>query len=66
MENLAEAFQRELNRNLECLEEYIKLGSVGAFGAAAIKDKINQANAVLASGDVIEMMMVYKGLKNTE
>ncbi len=65
-ENLAEGFQRELNRNIDYLEEYIKIGHAGQFGAAIIKQKIKMANEASASGDVIRMLQAYEELKSTE
>ena len=65
-DNLADAFNRELKRNIEFLEIYIKLGPAGQFGAIMIKQKIQAAHDVLASGDIVKMLLVYEELKATE
>lgn len=66
MKNLAEAFQEELERNIDLLEQYLKIGLAGQFGAAMIRQKINSANTAQASGDVIQLMVAYENLKASE
>jgi len=60
--NLIEGLQKEMNRCREVLKEYESIPQ-GAFGAFHIKESIRKAEWAIASGDVIEMMAVYRDLK---
>ena len=66
MNNLAEGIRDELRRNRELLAEYEKIGPAGAFGAAMIRQDIKLGEDAQASGNVINMLAVYKKLTQNE
>ena len=63
--NLIEGLQEEMTRNRKILKIYEEIPQ-GAFGAMMIKKDIADAEKALASGDTIEMIRVYKSLKETK
>lgn len=63
---LVTALSDELNRNREILKEYEKIGPVGAFGAAFIKQSIAKGREALNSGDVTAMLYAYNDLKENQ
>jgi len=64
--NLLEALQNELRRNRELLEQYQKIGRAGMFGELVIREKIKQAEAAIASGDIVAMTRCYQELQNSK
>ena len=65
MPNLMQGLIEELNRNRELLKEYEKIPT-GAFGATMIRKDIVDAEKVIGTGDVIEMLKCYEMLKKNE
>lgn len=65
-ESLGDALPKEIARvRDDVLPLYIKLGSIGAFGAKMIRKDLDDASRAMISGDVIEMIRVYKALQET-
>ena len=60
--NLMEGLIEQANRCREVLKEYEKIPE-GAFGAMMIRQDIANAEAAMASGDVIKMLAAYEALK---
>ncbi len=63
--NLVEGVIAELNRNRELLQVYKEIPA-GAFAAINLANDIQRAEAALVSGDAIEMLRVYKLLKENK
>ena len=63
--NLVEGIIDELNRNRELLAVYKEIPA-GAFAAVNLENDIKRAEEALGSGDVIEMLRVYKLLKENQ
>lgn len=63
--NLAEGLASEIKRNQELLKMYEGIPT-GFIGASMLKLDINRAIDVQASGDVVEMLVVFEKLKNNE
>lgn len=64
--NLIEGLQKEANRRRELLKQYEAIGPEGAFGAAMLKIDIERAEKAVASGDVVEMVGVYRELSQAK
>lgn len=65
-DTLADALAREMARVRDhVLPHYVELGPVGIFGATFIRADLDAAARALASGDVVEMIRLYKELKET-
>jgi len=65
-ESLGEAFPREQARVREILGYYKEIGPAGAFGVALIEDILRRADRAAISGDVVEMIRVYKEMQGVE
>lgn len=65
MGNLIDGMFTQMNRARELLQQYEALpdGS-GVFGAMFIKKAIQQGEAAIASGDVVQMLQAYHELEN--
>jgi hypothetical protein len=61
--NLMEGLIAEANRCRELVKEYEAIGPAGAIGALLIKQKIQDAERAMGSGDVLDMLKAYEGLK---
>lgn len=66
MTTLGDEFPKEQARVREVLGYYKEIGPAGAFGAAMIEDVLRRADRAAVSGDVIEMLRVFKELKEIE
>ena len=66
METLADSLSKEITRNIELIEQYDKIGSVGNFAKNMIKLDITRANKAIMDGDTVEMIKVYQVLKENE
>lgn len=65
-DTLADALPREMARVRDhVLPHFVELGPVGIFGATFIRADLDAAARALASGDVVEMIRLYKELKET-
>lgn len=60
--NLVEGLIEELNRNRELLAAYREIPT-GAVAAWSLENDIKNAESAMGSGDVVEMLRVYKTLK---
>lgn len=65
IESLADAYDREIDRCRDLLEEYRKI-STGAWGAAIITDLLERAKKARRDGDVVEMLRLYHELQQTQ
>ena len=67
MKNLMDGLMDELNRNRELLTQYKTItGSGGFFGASFIERDFKAAEEAIKNMDTIEMIRVYKKLKDNE
>jgi hypothetical protein len=65
--NLIEGIQSECNRVREIITEYESLpNNAGAFASMMMKGDIKRAENIIATGDVIQMLQIYKALKSYE
>jgi hypothetical protein len=64
--NLIEGLQKEANRRRELLPQYEAIGAPGFFGMSMLKLDIDRAERTIASGDVVEMVAVYKELSEAK
>lgn len=48
----------------ELLQTYRDIGAAGVFGATMIEQTLREADAAAISGDVVEMLRVYKKMKD--
>lgn len=63
MKTLGDEFPEEQARVRTILGYYKEIGPVGAFGAAMIEDVLRRADAAAISGDVVEMIRMFKEMK---
>lgn len=61
--NIIEGIQKEQERIRELKKEYEAIGPAGAFGLMFINAALKDADKVIASGDVVEMLKVFSELK---
>jgi energy-converting hydrogenase Eha subunit B len=67
MNSVGEEILVELKRNRELLDIYKELpDNAGFFGAAMIKQDIEEAERALAEGDVVKILQAYQKLKGNE
>lgn len=58
-ESVGEAFPREQARVRELLSQYREIGPAGAFGALMLEQTLREADAAMASGDVIAILRAF-------
>lgn len=64
MSSLGTELPKEIARvRDEILPFYLEIGANGAFGAAMIRQTLDEASQAMISGDVIAMIRVYEELK---
>ena len=63
MTTLGDALPAEMARVRKLKEQYLSLGSAGAFGAAMMEASLQAADRVSISGDVVAMIQAYEDLK---
>lgn len=62
--NLVEGIQAERKRVEELRREYVAIGPSGALALAiSIDPALKEADASIASGDVVRMLSAYKSLQ---
>jgi hypothetical protein len=66
MANLIEGIQAECNRVRELLLGYHAIGAAGAFGAATLLATITEAEASIASGDIVRMVKAMELLRGCQ
>ena len=66
MSSLGETFPKEQARCREVLMRYKEIGPPGQFAAVMIEDMLRRADEAAISGDVVEMIRIYKEMKETE
>ena len=67
MSTLGEELPKEMARvRDDVLPLYDELGNAGAWGAAAIRRDLDIAARVLAEGDVVGMLHIYKTLREVQ
>lgn len=64
MASVGEDFPIQQARVREILGYYKSLGMVGSFGAMNIAAALQDAEAALASGDVVRILKAYQALKD--
>ena len=63
---LGEALPIEINRCLDLLLDYMRIGPNGAIGATHLRSQIKHALTVLGRQDPIEMLRSYHALKSCQ
>ena len=66
MKNLMEGLMDELNRNRGLLILYKSIGPAGQFGSIMINYDIKAGEEAIKNMDTIEMLRLYKKLKDNE
>ena len=66
MPSLGERFPEEQERCRELLTSYERLGPIGTFGATHIRLTLMNADKAFASGDIIQMIRIYKEMRMVE
>ena len=66
MSSVGEEFPKEQARVREVLGHYRDIGPSGAFGAAMIEQALREADAAMASGDVVRIVRSFAELKKIE
>jgi len=64
--SLAEQYPEEQARCRELLAWYKEIGPAGAFGAAAIEQVLNEAEAAAARHDTVAMIRAFKRMQGCE
>ncbi len=62
-ETLGDGYPKEQARLRRLLEVYREVGPIGAFGHAAISDVARRADEAAISGDLVEMIRMYREMK---
>lgn len=65
-ESVGSDFPHQQARVREVLKLYQEIGPAGHFGALMIESALRDADAALASGDIIRILQAYKALKEIE
>ena len=66
IDTLGEALPREMARERDhVLPAYDAIGRPGIFAAVMIRRDLDAAAKALAEGDVVQMLRLYKSLKET-
>lgn len=60
--SVGEDYPREQARCREALESYRQIGPPGAFAAAMIEQTLQEADAAMASGDIVRIVRAYKAM----
>ena len=66
MEIVGSDFPKQQARVRELLADYKALGPSGVFGTISIESVLRQADAALASGDIVKILRAYEALKGAE
>lgn len=61
--SVGEDFPKQQARVRVILGYYREIGPVGAFGAAIIEQTLRDADAAIASGDIIAILRTYQEMK---
>lgn len=64
--SVGEDFPKQQARVREVLGQFKAIGPAGAIGAALIEHTLQQADAALASGDILKILVAYDGLRKIE
>jgi hypothetical protein len=64
--SVGEDFPKEQARCREVLSQYKELGANGAFAAAMIEATLREADAAMASGDIVRILQAYKAMQGVE
>jgi hypothetical protein len=62
MTTIGEDMPKQQARVREVLGHYREIGPAGAFGAAMIEQALRDADAALASGDIVRIIAAYQAL----
>ena len=65
MSNLATELQKEIKRNQELRDEYLKIPE-GIIGAAMLKTDIDFAIHAMAESNIVNELLAYEKLKKNE
>lgn len=64
--SLADALPREMARVTALISIYASIGPAGNFAIAMMRKDLDDAAKAIMSGDVVEMIRVYRSLKETD
>ncbi len=59
-ESIGEAFPAEQDRLIELIQQYAEIGESGRYGRMVISNALTTANAAMASGDPVRILMAYR------
>ena len=63
---VGEAFPQEQARCREVLAQYKELGPAGVLGGMMIEATLREADAAMASGDIVRILQAYKAMQGVE
>lgn len=66
VQTVGDDFPREQARCREVLAQYKELGPAGMLGAILIEATLKEADAAMASGDIVAILAAYKAMKGVE
>lgn len=64
--SVGEQFPIEQARVREVLGQYRAIGPAGSFGAAMIEATLREADAAMASGDIVRIIRAFQAMKEIE
>lgn len=62
MSSVGTEFPKEQARVREVLSQFREIGPAGALGAALIEQTLRDADAAMASGDVVAILRAYQAM----
>lgn len=64
--SIGEDFPKEQARCREVLAQYKELGPSGVLGGMMIEATLREADAAMASGDIVRILQAYKAMQGVE
>jgi len=63
---VGEDYPKEQARCREVLSQYKELGQSGVLGGMMIEATLREADAAMASGDIVRILQAYKAMQGVE
>ena len=64
--SVGEDYPKEQARCREVLSQYKELGPPGVLGGMMIEATLREADAAMASGDIVRILQAYKAMQGVE
>ena len=64
--SVGEDYPKEQARCREVLAQYKELGRAGVLGGMMIEATLREADAAMASGDIVRILQAYKAMQGVE